>query len=145
MQTPLVHIKKFALLYGVFIAYTFGGMVLGDLHPFSTYYMYNNIPNWSYAFYLIDEHNHLIPSEKLNTTGVALGFLYGSIAEKQNIPYGYGCESAQELKIIGEKMLATIDNKALQKTGTIKLVRVYYCIQNNKIVRKLDLMCIRHE
>ncbi len=142
MQTPLVHIKKFALLYGVFISYLVGGLTIGEFHPFSRYPMYNNLPNWSYVFYFVDEQNKLVPAKRFGVNGGTLGHLFSTIAEHHKIGYGNGSESKLELTFIGEKMMNQIipNNHQIKDLKKIKLIRIYYRIDENKSIKNITCM-----
>lgn len=135
-------VSNFLLQYGIALFYMLGAYVLGEFHPFSHFPMYNSIPNWSYVFYFVDEHNQLIPCDKLNTDGGVLGHQYSTIAEYNKIPYGSGTESTEQLNLIGEKItqqtLAKIKKPLTAKK--IKLVRVYYHFNDAKLVSKLQCM-----
>jgi hypothetical protein len=120
--------------------YILGAYVCEEFHPFSHFPMYNSIPNWSYAFYFVDENNSLITCNRLNTRGGKLGHLYSTIAEYNKVPFGSGTESPQQLKLIGEKMTQQILTNVQHplKVKKIKLVRVYYHFNQDKLVSKLQ-------
>lgn len=136
------YLPKFSVRYGIALFYMLGAYLLGEFHPFSHFPMYNSIPNWSYVFYFVDEHNRLIPCDKLNTDGGVLGHLYANIAEYNKIPYGSGTESKQQLNLIGEQIteqtLAKV--KVPLAAKKLKLVRVYYHFKEGNLVPKLQCM-----
>lgn len=142
MQTPLVHIKKFAQLYGVFVTYLVGSLIIGEFHPFSRYPMYNNLPNWSYAFYFADEHNRLIPGKQIKVYGGELGHLYSAIAQQHSIAFGEGKETDKQLHFIGKIITehALRKNKETFVSKRIKLIRVYYRLSDNQIITQTTCM-----
>lgn len=133
-------LPNFGVKYGIAFFYIAGAYLFGEFNPFSHFPMYNNLPNWSYVFYFVDENNKLIPCNKLNTDGGVLGHLYSTIAEYNRIPYGSGTETPEQLELIGEK----ITHQTLAKSKPpylfkkIKLVRVYYHFNQDKLISKIN-------
>lgn len=132
----------------VAVLYMFCSVFIGEIHPFSRFPMYNSFPNWSYAFYLTDENNKLIPANELNTNGGKMGHTFYSICETKKINYGDGKESKKELQNIGKEMIDLIllnNKKAIKKRSKIALHRVYFYYQKdtirniNKIIYERDL------
>lgn len=138
----LKNINKVALLFSVFLLYLLGGLIIGEYHPFSSFPMYNNFPNWSYVFYYVDENNMLIPCNKLKINGGNLGHLYATIAEYNKIPTGNGTETPEQLKLIGNQITQQILNQNGEPIPykKIKLVRIYYHFSNNQIVSERTYM-----
>lgn len=133
-------LPKFLVKYGIAVFYIAGAYLVGEFHPFSHFPMYNNLPNWSYVFYFVDENNKLIPCDKLNTDGGSLGHLYSTIAEYNKIPYGSGMETPQQLELIGEKITqqTLAKSKPPYSFKKIKLVRVYYHFNQDKLISKIN-------
>lgn len=133
-------LTKYLIRYGIALFYILGAFVFGEHYPFSHFPMYNSIPNWSYAFYFVDENNKLITCESLNTGGGKLGHMYSSIAEHNNLSVGAGIENKQQLRFIGEKVTQQTLNHAIHipKVRRLKLIRVFYYYNNDSITTKLQ-------
>lgn len=133
-------LPNFLRKYGIAFFYIACAYLFGEFHPFSHFPMYNNLPNWSYVFYFVDENNKLLPCKELNTNGGILGHLYSTIAEYNKITYGSGLETPEQLELIGEK----ITKQTLAKCKPpysfkkIKLIRVYYHFNHDKLISKLN-------
>lgn len=136
MKNPfLIFLIKYKII-AVGLLYMFFSLVLGEIHPFSCFPMYSSFPNWSYAFYLADENNKLIPAEELNTTGGKMGHTFYSICESKKLIYGDGKESKTELNIIGKEMmdLILLNNKtSTTKHSKIALHRIYFFYDKDTI------------
>ncbi len=135
-------LPKVLLKFGIAIVFISGTFLVGEFHPFSHFYMYNNFPNWSYVFYFTEENGKLIPAKELNTDGIKLGYLFYTVAQNQHIPYGNGIESKKQLNSISKKMMEEVLSGASirNKTKKIKLVRTFYSFQNNSIQKQSDIM-----
>lgn len=123
-------------IIAVAVFYMFFSLLLGETHPFSCFPMYSSFPNWSYAFYLADENDKLIPSEELNTTGGKMGHTFYSICESKKIIYGDGRESKIELQTIGKEMmdLILLNNKiSTIKHSKIAIHRIYFYYEKDTI------------
>ena len=135
----LIKTKTFVVIF----IYLIGLMVFGEVHPFSEFPMYNSFANWSYAFYLTDTNDSLIPCRKLNTRGVNLGHSFYAICNERDIDYGDGLESIADLKKVGFEMMRLViskpENKNI-KTKKLKLWRIYYYYENDSIIQKKLLM-----
>ena len=102
MQNLRTLLKNSFLLLG----YTALALWIGEVHPFTLVPMYNQFPNWSYAYYLTNEKQEMIPIKKhFNYHGGSLSHLFCSIAQEKNIAYGNRIESDSELAVIGTRML----------------------------------------
>jgi hypothetical protein len=112
-------------------------MIFGEVHPFSEFPMYNSFANCSYAFYITDDNDSLIPCRKLNTRGVNLGHSFYAICNERNIDYGDGLESIDDLNKVGFEMMRIVlnnpENKNIKK---LKLWRTYYYYKNDSIIHK---------
>lgn len=133
-------VKKYILLYGIATLYMLGAFAFGEFHPFSSFPMYNQLPNWSYVFYFTDEQDQLIPGKNLNITGGQLGHLYYNIASAQNIETGNGLENDSSLNLIGQIMLEEVMKYNPNFIVRIKLKRKYFYLSNDKINVKENLM-----
>lgn len=135
-------LKKYILLLGVAIAYVVASLCINEFHPFSRYPMYNQFPNWSYAFYLTDEDNKLIPAQKLNITGGGIGHLYYSIAQHKKIKVGYGMEEKKDLAILGNAMINELLKRNPKQTEfkKLKLYREYFYYCGDSIINTKTLM-----
>lgn len=99
------------------IGYLLLSLTIGEVHPFTLVPMYNHFPNWSYAFYLTDEKNQLIPlKEHFRYSAGNFGHHFCAVAEDENISYGERRESDSELNLIGEKMLLKLSGQCYKKT-----------------------------
>lgn len=121
-------------MMSIAILYMSCSLLIGEIHPFSRFPMYNSFPNWSYAFYLADENGKLIPAKEFNTIGTNIGHTFYSISESEKIDYGNGIESNAELQTIGKKMmdLIMLNNKST-KQHKVVLHRIYFYYQNDTI------------
>ena len=121
----------------IIFIYLIGLMIFGEVHPFSEFPMYNSFANWSYAFYITDDNDSLIPCRKLNTRGVNLGHSFYEICNERNIDYGDGLESIDDLNKVGFEMMRIVlnnpENKNIKK---LKLWRTYYYYKNDSIIHK---------
>jgi hypothetical protein len=121
----------------IIFIYLIGLMIFGEVHPFSEFPMYNSFANWSYAFYITDDNDSLIPCRKLNTRGVNLGHSFYAICNERNIDYGDGLESIDDLNKVGFEMMRIVlnnpENKNIKK---LKLWRTYYYYKNDSIIHK---------
>ncbi len=132
------HFITFLIKYkiiAVAILYIGCSIVLGEIHPFSRFPMYNSFPNWSYAFYLADKDGKLIPSKEFKTTGGKMGHTFYSICEARKINYGYAVETEAELQSIGKEMLDLIlaNNNHSKEFPYLALHRLHYFYQNDTI------------
>lgn len=125
--------------------YLFGVLVFGEIHPFSTYPMYNSFPNWSYTFYFTDENNKLIPSSELNLTTGDINHKFYAICLHHGIDYGNGIESSASLYQIGEQMTHMIlDPNVKYKFQTIRLHRIYFKYENDTIIQQDTVIYEKH-
>lgn len=121
------------LIAGIYLV---GFLILGEVHPFSAYPMYNSFPNWSYTFYFTDENDSLIPSNEFDLSSGAINHKFYAICEDERINYGYGRESKSELFSIGKKMTEMIIPVAKKKDLTIvKLHRIHFKYVKDKVVK----------
>lgn len=129
----LTFIIKYKFI-AIALFYMFFSLIIGETHPFSCFPMYSSFPNWSYAFYLADENDKLIPAEQFQTTGGKMGHTFYSICESKKTIYGNGVESNKELQTIGKEMidLIVLNNKST-KHSKVSLHRIYFFYQNDTI------------
>jgi hypothetical protein len=135
---------KFILVFSVYIL---GSLLLGEIHPFSRFPMYNQFPNWSYVFYLSDENYELIPSMKFNISGGWIGHTFYAICQDENILYGDNVESEEELEIVGRKMLDIILPKNQDELSIHKIIhlhKVSYFFEGSEIISSDKVMYARH-
>ncbi len=138
----MYRLKKYILLFGVAITYMVASLCINEFHPFSRFPMYNQFPNWSYAFYLTDQDNNIIPAQKLNMTGGGIGHLYYSIAQHKNIKIGNGVEDKKDLAVIGNAMLNEILKRNTQQIEfkKLNLYRKYFYFSGDSIINTETLM-----
>ncbi len=131
----MYNLKRYLLLYGITLFYIAGGYIFQEFHPFSKFPMYNQLPNWSYVFYYTDTKNNIIPCDAINFSGAALGHLFYNIAESENIKFGGGMESDDELERIGKQMYVetTKQSNYLNKVKTVKLWRKHFSFEGDEI------------
>lgn len=121
------------LIAGIYLA---GFLIFGEVHPFSSYPMYNSFPNWSYTFYFTDENDSLIPSHVFDINSGDISHKFYAICEDEKINYGNGVESEEELFHIGKKMTEMIlQEKSTYQYQKIQLHRRYYKYENRKVVQ----------
>jgi hypothetical protein len=107
--------------------------------------MYSSFPNWSYAFYLADKNNKLIPAKEFHTTGGYIGHSYYAVCESKKINYGNGVESNKELQTIGKKMMDLIMlNNNSKLHGKVALHRIYFFYQNDTIKQQNKIIYERN-
>lgn len=126
--------------YIILSAYLFFSFILKETHPFSRFPMYNNFPNWSYVFFISDQNHELVPSmTNFNISGGWIGHTFYALCHSEGIKYGDNMETKEELKNIGEKLFKQITSKNqsfLKEHDILYLHKIYFSIQNNKIVKK---------
>ncbi|RKS99661.1 hypothetical protein [Flavobacterium sp. 123] len=142
------HFLTFIIKYkfiAIALFYMFFSLIIGETHPFSCFPMYSSFPNWSYAFYLADENDKLIPAEQFQTTGGKMGHTYYSVCSSKKILYGNGMESDKELQTIGKEMmdLIALNNKSA-KYSNIALHRIYFFYQNDTIKQQNKIIYERN-
>lgn len=116
--------------------YLLGFVILGEVHPFSSYPMYNSFPNWSYTFYFTDENDSLIPSDEFDLSSHAINHIFYALCEDERINYGHGRESKSELFSVGEKMTEMVIPAAKKMDlSTVKLHRIYFKYVKDKVVK----------
>lgn len=132
----LTFIIKYKII-AVAILYMTCSLLIGEIHPFSCFPMYSSFPNWSYAFYLADKNDKLIPAEEFHTNGGKMGHTFYSICSSKKILYGNGMESDKELQTIGKEMmnLIVLNNKTA-KYSNIALHRIYFYYQHDTIKKQ---------
>ncbi len=142
------HVIPFLIKYkiiAVAILYMSCSLLIGEIHPFSCFPMYSSFPNWSYAFYLADKNNKLIPAEEFQTNGGKMGHLFYSICESKKTVYGNGVESNIELQTTGKEMmdLILLNNKST-KHSKVALHRIYFFYQNDTIKQQNKIIYERN-
>lgn len=139
-RSSLINImtKLFSLLRHSFFLLGYTGLALwiGKIHPFTLVPMYNQFPNWSYAYFLTNEKQEMIPVKKhFHYHAGSLSHLFCGIAAEKKIAYGNMMESEEELAVIGTRMLMQL--KPLLKKDfageEIQIHRKTFFIQNEQI------------
>ena len=121
-------------LFGV--CYITLSLIIGEVHPFTLVPMYNNFPNWAYAFYASDDEGSLLPNNsyfKINSADLA--HKYYTICQNNNIRYGDRIETDQELNLVGRLMLnELLDSKANNSFfDKVNIHRVCYFYENDSV------------
>jgi hypothetical protein len=145
MKKHIISILIKYKIIAVAILYMTGSLLIGEIHPFSCFPMYSSFPNWSYAFYLADKNNKLIPAEEFHTTGGYIGHSYYAVCSSKKILYGNAMESKEELQSIGKEMmnLILLKNKSA-KYSNIALHRIYFYYQNDTIKQQNKIIYERN-
>lgn len=123
--------------YFIFLLYMLGAFLFKETHPFSRFPMYNQFPNWAYAFYLSDENKNLISSMNFDITGGWIGHTFYAICNEKNILYGDNVETQEELNQIGSKMLDIILAKnpdQVTNYSKIHLHKISYYFKEDSLV-----------
>ena len=123
--------------YSAALCFAFGAFLFGEFYPFTKFPMYSSFPNYSYVFYLTDEHGAFVPLNKYHSFGGAFSHVFFSTANDLEIQNGYGKESKLELYRIGKKMMHYLELESGQKIRNIQIHRIHFFHWKNKIV-KLD-------
>jgi hypothetical protein len=145
MKKPIISILIKYKIIAVAILYMSCSLLIGEIHPFSCFPMYSSFPNWSYAFYLADKNNKLIPAEEFQTTGGKMGHMFYAICESKKIDYGNGIESDTELRTIGKEMMDLIAvNTKPTKYSKVTLHRIYFYYQNDTIKKQNKIIYERN-
>ena len=110
-----------------------------EFHPFTLVPMFNNFPNWSYTFYVTNDHDSLIPIMKyFNYDAGTLGHKFYAIGDVMKYNYGYQRETESELDILGKQMLESLKESQTKNipTDKLKLYRKTFYWENGKIREK---------
>ena len=126
--------------FGVALFYIFGMLFFRETHPFSRFPMYSSFPNWAYSFYIANKTNRVIPLSSVDTDGVALGHLYGSVAGELNISYGNFMESEDDLRKIGDRMMEIVLESRDSSEAGLRLYRKAFYYNKDSITEQTDLM-----
>jgi hypothetical protein len=132
----LFWVKKHYLRFAVGGIYLGLCLWIGEVHPFTLVPMYNSFPNYGYAFYITDEHNKVLPIKKyFSYQSGNLGHYYNAVASSHGFATGFEMESAAELAIIGQEMMAQLAEKCykLPPTEAIVLHRACFTLVNDSI------------
>lgn len=145
MKKQIIAILIQYKIIAVAILYMCSSLLIGEIHPFSCFPMYSSFPNWSYAFYLTDKNDKLIPAKEFHTNGGKMGHIFYSICESKKTIYGNGMESDKELQTIGKEMmnLIVLNNKSA-KYSNIALHRIYFYYQNDTIKQQNKIIYERN-
>lgn len=104
--------------------------------------MYNNFPNWSYTFYMEDEHHNNLKKYMI-VHHAELSHLYYTECDNQNIAHGYDLESAAALEAVGKRIThQAIDWEKLRESSVeeVKLYRIYNYIKNNQLIADTTIL-----
>jgi hypothetical protein len=131
-----VIVRKVLDSIGVFVAYCAISLAIGEWHPFSKFPMYSSFPNWSYAFYLSDEAEEMIPWwSAFQVDAVHMAHRFYGICQHNGIAYGHGMESAVELRFIGNEMLKSVqDGYQLPYEKELNLYRRHFFVEGDSII-----------
>lgn len=117
-------------------------------HPFSTFSMYNSLPNWAYNFRLENKQGELIPFQQISKfTSTDATDLYGAFMHKKHIDYGFGKESKKNLTEVGDYMLNELideDKLAISKLKDIYLTRIHLFVKDDRIIQQKDTISEKH-
>lgn len=109
-----------------------------NTHPFSNFPMYTSFPNWSYVFTLEDMDGNVLPlKEYTNYTEGDISDLYYNYMIQRKVRYG-GVESQE----IAEQAAKEIINSLVlnRETKGVRLVRLYYRVENKRIVETKEVL-----
>ncbi len=140
MKYLLKHILPYTALG---LSYVVLSLLIGEVHPFSLVPMYNNFPNYAYAFYVSDEEGKLLPVNTYFNYGAGdLSHNYVAVCESQKVFHGYNRETSGQLAAVGKVMLQKLytfkrDSVPAQR---LQLHRVNYTLTNDSITSKDVLM-----
>ncbi|MDX2001057.1 MAG: hypothetical protein SFW35_01375 [Chitinophagales bacterium] len=113
-------IKNYLIFFG-FVTVTF---LVGEVHPFSHFPMYNSFPNWSYAFFITDERNDTLFFEHhFRTSAGPFAHQFYTICQHKGFAYGNRIETKAQLQEVGKAMLGLIEWK--NKPSKTKMLRLY--------------------
>jgi len=109
--------------------------------------MYNEFPNWSYSFYLVDENQNHIYKSHLNHGN--LSHIFYAEANNLKMHYGNNIEKKEDMQKVGEKIIDIIfANKDINKDDEnykeIRLVRIYNYFQNDKLISDTLIIAKKH-
>lgn len=126
-----------------------GGLWFGEVHPFSSYPMYNTFPNWAYAFYFTDEKGAMIPCSTFHTSGNELGHLYNAVCASKQIAYGNESETEEQLRVIGEEMMWRLQQKNAAgvpaRYSSVRLCRISFRYNDSaQLVKTNKVLCEKH-
>lgn len=125
-------IKKYKIYFSILLI-TF---IVKEFFPFSFYPMYNQFPNYAYIFYITDEHQQ-VRNDLMRINAGELSHLYFTECENQQIEYGNGVETKEQLNIIGLNITQqAIDLTAAKEVEVkdLQLYRIYSHFENNQMV-----------
>ena len=120
----------------VFVLYLVCSLVFGEFHPFSKFPIYSSFPNWSYCFFIQNtKGDTLFWDKELGTYEASVSHMYSSICQYENIKYGHGMESAEELEIVGNLIMnQVIENQPKSlKMDTLYLWRKHFSVHSGSI------------
>ena len=124
--------KRYPIYFGV-IGVTI--IYARETFPFSFYPMYNSFPNWSYAYYIMDNHDIEI-SPLLDISHGNIYFLFEAEADKQKISLSNNAASTADLQKIGENVIdRLLTDKEIDLSITdIYLYRIFNHIEDSKLI-----------
>lgn len=133
--------------YPIFIFVILLTFLFREWYPFSFYPMYNEFPNWSYSFYLVDENQNHIYKSHLNHGN--LSHIFYAEANNLKMHYGNNIEKKEDMQKVGEKIIDNIfANKDINKDDEnykeIRLVRIYNYFQNDKLISDTLIIAKKH-
>lgn len=133
----LAKAMKWTLLNaGLGTGYLLLSLAVGEVHPFTLVPMYNQFPNWSYAFFITDEKEQVIPIKAHFRYGAGnLGHHFCAVAADENIHYGNRVESGEELEKIGGSMLEKLSGQCYKKpeSAEVQLHRLCFYWEQDSI------------
>lgn len=124
-------LRKLLLCTCIFIPYIIVSWVVGEVHPFSRFPMYDSFPNWSYIFYIKTQDDKVLSPFVFGTQSGYIAHMYYSACQQKGIMYGNGMESADEMKLVADEILANLLQSDHSLSGdTLYFYRKYFYLKD---------------
>lgn len=142
LKYVILILKKIPSYYKIslflFVGYLVVSPILNGNHPFSTFPMYNILSEGAYNFVLQDKNGKVIPYNSISKyTSIDVPDLYEAFLTERNIPYGNQMETKEQLNLVGNYLINILineDKRKIHQYDYIQLNRLYFTIENDKIV-----------